>query len=616
MSDHNVTAQQTTGRLRLLATTDLHMQLLGYDYFADRRDDGIGLLHLADQITALRSGDEITTLLFDNGDLIQGNPLADHLAGVLKPGDGHPMIAALNALNYDAMTLGNHDFDYGVPFLQQTLTHADFPVVSANIMTPQAGTLAQPFALLHRQLMGNDGALHPIRIGVTGFGPPQIADWDDRQQCGQIAVTDIVAAARAIVPRMRAAGAQLIIALAHTGIGAHDHQDRMENAAVPLAAVAGIDVVIAGHTHAHFPDQERPATPPVDPGAGTLHGKPTVLAGAYGKALGVIDLTLTHDDAGWRISNHHARMDRPKAQSKVDSPLQDKLRGLVAGAHHATLREMRKPVGHTQQPIQSYFATVTPDLPQQILAQAIRHAVLDRLADQLLETPVLAATSPFRFGGHSGLGEYIAIPPGPITLHDAAAIFPFNDTAYVVRRSGAQIREWLERAASYYNQIIPGSMDSLLINPQNAGYHCDTLHGLRYQIDLSAPARFDQAGNAINQNARRITQLTHQGNPVHDDDTFVVVTNSFRAKGGGGFPTVPAQDILPLPSMKIRDILISALAKGRVTNQQITPAWGFAPLPDTTADFIGARAARSHLPDTISWVADVREAEARYRITF
>ncbi|MEJ8561374.1 metallophosphoesterase [Yoonia sp. GPGPB17] len=159
------------GRLQVLETTDLHMQLLDYDYFADKPDPSIGLIGLADQIKALREDKGVTTLLFDNGDLLQGNPLADHIAAHAQPGETHPMIAALNTLQYDAMTLGNHEFDYGLKFLRDTLANAAFPIVSANISCLDGGTLANPFVIMEREILCDDAQRREIKIGITGFAP-------------------------------------------------------------------------------------------------------------------------------------------------------------------------------------------------------------------------------------------------------------------------------------------------------------------------------------------------------------------------------------------------------------------------------------------------------------
>lgn len=606
-----------TGRLRVLETTDLHMQLLDYDYFADQSDPSIGLIGLVDQIETLRREKGVTTLLCDNGDTIQGNPLADHIAAHLGPDKTHPMIAAFNLLEYDAMTLGNHEFDYGLRFLRETLSKAEFPVVSANITCRDGAAIAQPFSIIDRTILCNDGEERPIRIGITGFGPPQIEDWDDRSGHAEICVDGIVDAARKVVPQMRAAGAELIIALCHSGIAAGEYAPRMENAALPLAQVDGIDALLLGHTHDAFPDPGIPNTAMADFANGRLHGKPAIMPMFCGKSLGVIDLDLQWDNGEWAIAGHKSRLRQARPAGQSTGALQQRLRDLVAAPHAATRKEMRVPIAATDVAIVSYFATVQPDLCQQLLARAMQTAIRGALADTAYTAhPMLAATSPFRFGGRSGAGQYIAIPPGPVTLRDAAAIFPFSDRLCAVRRSGRDLRLWLERSAAHYNRIVVGQHDQPLINRQSAGYNCDAISGLTYQIDLTQPARFDTLGNEIDPHAQRITQMRHGTQPVSDEDVFVVATNSFRARGGGGFPAIAPADILYTSKQALRAHLIAYLKETGTVTAPTAPTWSFAAAAGASAVFDSAPQAVHHLPPRISHIGRGKQGFARYRISF
>ena len=601
----------------MLETTDLHMQLLDYDYFADRPDPHIGLIGLADQISALREEKGVTTLLCDNGDLIQGNPLADYVANHFEHDQTHPMIAALNVLQYDAMTLGNHEFDYGLQFLRQTLSKAAFPIVSANIRSNCGDPLAAPFTILEREILLSDGTRRPIKIGITGFGPPQISDWNDRGGGADVCVEDIIDAAHQIVPKMQAAGTDLIIALCHSGISSAQSTSRMENAAIPLAAVEGIDVLLTGHTHQAFPNPSIADTPDVDYTSGSLHKKPTVMANFCGKSLGVIDLDLHWKASGWSIADQTVRLEHARLAEGDETLLRQNLRALVAKPHAATLAKMRAPIARTAIPIFSYFATVQPDLSQQLLARAMQEALCASLAQtKFAALPVLAAKSSYRFGGRSGLGHYIDIPAGPITLRDAAAIFPFADVLCGVRRTGRQLRLWLERSAAHYNQLRPGHADQPLINPQSAGYNCDALYGLTYQIDLTQPARFDTNGQEIDATAHRITDLKHKGTLISDDAVFVVATNSFRTKGGGGFPEITPSDIVYQSTRSVREQLIAHLKQAGTIIQPVQPNWCFAPIPKTCAQFDSAPQARHHLNDPIRHIGPGADGFETYQINF
>lgn len=605
-----------TGQLRLLQTTDLHMQLLDHDYFSNRTDPRIGLIGLADTISALSGDSNVTTLLCDNGDLLQGNPLADHIAQTLKPGVLHPMIAALNMLGYDAMTLGNHEFDYGLDFLELALKGAQFPVISANVSDVAGKLITSPFVILERRITCDDGETRVIKIGITGFAPPQGSDWDDDHAGGGFQISDIVAAATQVIPEMRNAGADVIIALCHTGIGTSEHTPHMENAAVPLAAIDGIDVVFTGHTHDAFPDPTISNTSDVDYANGTLHGKPAVMAEFCGKSLGVIDLTLCWDMDAWQITDHSARLVPAQPSEDAESPLRQNLRALVSAPHAATTAEIQRPIAQTDIPIISYFATIQPDLSQQLLARAIQDAAAKMLTDiDGPEHPVLAATSSYRFGGRSGLGHYIDVPKGQITLRDASAIFPFADRMCAVRRTGRQIRLWLERSAAHYNQLQPDLDAQPLIDPLSAGYNCDAIFGLTYQIDLTQPARFDTRGHNKTEGGMRIVELRYKGTLVADDDLFIVATNSFRARGGGRFPKIAPEDIVATSDPSLRAILIDYLSRLGAVCKPVQPQWHFKPIPQTSAIFESARDGRQHINGPISHIGPGKHGLETYRIT-
>ena len=604
-----------TGSLRIIETTDLHMQLLDYDYFAGQHDESIGLVGLADQIIALKAERGITTLLCDNGDLIQGNPLADELAA--RPEAIHPMIAALNELGYDAMTLGNHEFDYGLDFLSRTLSQARFPVVSANLECRNIASLTVPYTILDRTIVCDDGQQRPIKIGLTGFGPPQIADRADQRLKDCIKVDDIVDSARKVTPLIRAAGADIVIALCHSGIGATHHSPRMENAALPLSQVEGIDVLLLGHTHETFPNRDVYGAQNTDYAKGSLHKKPAVMAEFCGKSLGVIDLRLRWTKDGWIVADHKSRLISDRMSGPDESPLQKKLRAFAAKPHAETIAKMRKPIAHTEVPITSYFATIQPDLSQQLLAHAMTDAAQIALLDSpFANLPLLAAKSSYCYGGRSGSGHYIDIPKGPVTQRDAAAIFPFSDRLCVVRRNGKQIRQWLERSAAHYGQLSPGEHDQPLINPRSAGYNCDTIFGLSYQIDLTQPARFDTDGRLRNPHSERIAQITYNGANMQDDDIFLVATNSFRAKGGGGFPSIPADDVVLTSRDRLRDILVSYLKNEQTISTAIDTTWRFSPIPQTSATFASAPKARQHLTSNISHLGAGTNGFDTYQISF
>lgn len=571
------------------------MHLLDYDYFADRTDPHCGLIRLIEQIEMLRSDRKVTTLLFDNGDFAQGNPLADYLAAQPVLDGPHPMINAFNTLAYDAITLGNHEFNYGLDFLRRILADAQFPVVCANIDLLQAPPLSQDFTIIERTAHCSDGQARPIRIGVTGFVTPQITQWDRITLAGQVRSEDIVACAERLVPRIKAAGADVIVALCHSGIGAENHSNRMENAAVPLAALDGVDVLLTGHTHEVFPDPTRPSSDVIDPVAGTLHDKPAVKAGFYANHLGVIDLTLTYDGARWAIGTHQVSLVTGRAPSEATQKLHAPFLTGLQKSHDATLAHIRHPVATTAVPIHTYFATIVPDLSQQLLADAQRqHVATALVGTSHAALPIISATAPFLFGGHAGPGHYMDLSAGPLTLRDAAAIYPFANAICAIRCTGADLRAWLERAAAHFAQLTPGQSDQALIAPHSPGYEYDTLDGLEYEIDLSQPALCPPATQG---KRGRITKLLHRGQTVADEDHFILAANSYRTFGGGNYPAVAEGAIVYRSSQSARDILIADLQAHKTISPQARPIWTFKHLPQTAATFLSSPKARPFMTD-------------------
>ncbi len=588
-------------QLRVLATSDLHVNLLPYDYFADRPASHIGLARTATLMRRLRAEVD-NCLLLDNGDFLQGTPIADMVAQTPR-NTRHPMIAAMNMLGYDAASLGNHEFNFGIDYLRSAIEGADFPVVSANVSgrtgagSVQGLSFARPYTLLTRRLRGPDQSLHNLTIGIIGFAPPQITKWDAHVLNDAITTSDILAAAKVHVPRLRAAGADLVIALAHTGVGAGQHVPFTENAGLALAAVPGIDALVLGHTHDVFPGPAFAMGRGIDPVAGTLHGKPAVMPGHYGSHLGVIDLILDRTAAGtWTI---HAHSSRALPIARRDSigmvPLVDSDAPIVdaTSADHArALAFIRQPIGHTARPLHSYFAQVAPDPTLRLVADAQRAAVIAALPDDL---PLLSAIAPVRAGGRGGPDNYIDTPAGPLVLRNASEMYQFPNTLCVLRLSGAQVVAWLEQAASLFRQITPGTQGQILLNPCIPCYNFEVIFGLDYQIDLSRPPRFGPGGRCIDPDARRIVGLTHAGKAVADGDEFLVVTNSYRAGGGGDFRMLAGANVVHTAPITLRDAIVAHIRAAQTVDPAPTPNWNFAPMPGTTAIFSSGPGGRAHL---------------------
>ncbi|MGD9864588.1 MAG: 5'-nucleotidase C-terminal domain-containing protein [Pseudodonghicola sp.] len=564
-------------RLRILATSDLHMHLTGYDYCTGRSDPGVGLARLAGLIAEARAEaarDRRLVLLFDNGDAIQGTPLGDLAA--TAPGS-HPLMRAFGHLGYDAAGLGNHDFDFGLEALARALAAAPCPMLCANLRALDAGPAlpgALPHAVLERQ--APDGTA--LRIGVFSVLPPQTAQWNRHLLAGRLGFGDMTKTAAREIAALRRAGCDLVIALAHTGPGAETAQPGMEDALLPIAALPGLDAVIGGHTHElrSWDGDDR---------------APVVMPGYAGSHLGVIDLELTRTATGWQAATARAGL-RPVARRGADGQLQPLvaedagLLQLLSPDHAAARAAMRAPAGHSPQPLHSYFSFFAPDRGLATLAAAQAAALRPLLAGtEAAALPLLSATAPAKYGARAGPLHYTDVPAGQLQRRHLADLCPFPNALSAVEVSGAQLLDWLERTASLFHRIAPGSRDGLLVDPRMPGHGFDVLHGLDYRIDLSQPARFGPDGGLRDAAARRIRDARWNGALLRPEARFVVALSSYRAAGGGQVAALAGARQLTLRPLSLSELLRRYLSEElpRDPLEQAPPPWSFVPLVAGTA---------------------------------
>ncbi|EAQ03675.1 2',3'-cyclic nucleotide 2'-phosphodiesterase/3'-nucleotidase bifunctional periplasmic precursor protein [Pseudooceanicola batsensis HTCC2597] len=629
---YSVRAAGSQVHLRVMETTDLHVHVFPYNYYADRPDDTVGLARTAAHIAGIRA-EATNSMLVDNGDFLQGNPMGDYIAYErgMKEGDMHPVIQAMNTLGFDASTLGNHEFNYGLDFLAKSLAGANFPVVTANIAKTRGSdptkddTLIPPYVILDRTVTDGAGVDHPIKIGLIGFVPPQVMNWDRKHLEGKVEARDIVETAKAWVPQMKEEGADVIIALSHSGIGSADHEEGMENASVPLAEVDGIDALMTGHSHLVFPSPKYAGFAGVDIDKGTIHGKPAVMGGFWGSHLGVIDLMLEKDGSAWRVLMSEVAT-RPISERNEDrsiTPLVESVDTVLASVqaeHDETLDYVRRAVGKTDTPLHSYFALVADDPSVQVVTNAQKWYIEEMMKGTEWEgLPILSAGAPFKAGGRGGPDYYTDVPVGDVAIKNVADLYLYPNTIRAVKINGAQLRGWLDRSAGIFNRIEPGSADQPLLNPSFPSYNFDVMDGVTYRIDLSRPARFDGDGVEIEPGTTRISDLMHEGRPVTDEMEFVVATNNYRASGGGAFPGAKGDTVIFEGPDTNRDIIVRYIVEKGTISPRADGNWTFAPMDGTTVLFETGPAGKKYADSvpgvTIEPAGEGEDGFALYRIT-
>ena len=448
-------------RLRLLGITDLHANLYPYDYYRDRPDDSVGLARAASLVAEARR-EFPNCLLFDNGDILQGTPLGDLAAQAIAadPAAVHPVIAAMNSLDYAVATLGNHDFNYGLEVLERAYAQARFPVASCNLRKTDGSPWYPPSIVIERVFVDEGGLSQRLRVGVIGVAPPQIAQWDEAHVRGRLTTVDIVEAARAELGELRAR-VDLVVVLCHSGISRLASTLGEENAGQDLAKLDGVDALFLGHQHLLLPGEDFVGIPGVDAERGTIHGKPAVMAGFWGSHLGVIDLEL-EKDGPWRVAGARVEV-RPiasrSATGEAIALVESDASVLEAAraAHEATLSHIRTPIGRLAAPVNTTLALLGGGSTVELInaAQRAYAAPLVAARADLAALPMLSAAAPFKCGGRGGPYAYTDIAAGPLAIKDVADIYPYPNALRVVRIDGATLKEWLERAASIFRRIDP-----------------------------------------------------------------------------------------------------------------------------------------------------------------
>lgn len=565
--------------VRILATTDLHTNLVNYDYYQDKPVETLGLAKTAVLIEDAKA-ENPNVILVDNGDTIQGTPLGNYKSIIdpIEEGEQHPMYAALDTLGFDAGTLGNHEFNYGLDYLRKVIATAGMPLLNANVLDPATKNfLYQPYTIIDKTFTDTTGKAVSLKVGITGIVPPQILNWDKAYLEGKVIVRDAVEAVRDIVPVIRENGADIVLVLSHSGIGDDQYEVGEENVGYQIASLAGVDAVITGHSHAEFPGTaEKPSSyakyAGVDDTNGKINGTPVTMAGKYGDHLGVIDLNLTYTDGKWTTTSSKAAIRKIDTKSPVaDSRIID----LAKEAHTETINYVRQQVGETTAPINSFFALVQDDPSVQIVNNAqIWYAKQQLAGTPEAGLPILSAAAPFKAGTRGDATAYTDIPAGPIAIKNVADLYLYDNVVAILKINGAQLKEWLEMSAGQFNQVDPSSTEPQnLVNTDYRTYNFDVIDGVTYQYDITQPNKYDRSGKVVNETASRVRNLQYNGQAVTDEQEFIVVTNNYRANGT--FPGVKDASVNYLLNLENRQAIINYIIAEKVINPTADNNWTF-----------------------------------------
>ncbi|WP_086701963.1 5'-nucleotidase C-terminal domain-containing protein [Streptomyces sp. BJ20] len=533
--------------LTVMGTTDLHGHVFNWDYYKDAEyqdpaGNAQGLARVSTLVNRIREerGRE-NTLLLDAGDTIQGTPLTYYYAKVdpitAKGGPVHPMAQAMNAIGYDAVALGNHEFNYGIETLRKFEEQCDFPLLGANAL--DAKTLRPAFPPYFVKTFHVKGA-PPVKVAVLGLTNPGIAIWDKAYVQGKLTFPGLEEQAAKWVPKLRSMGADVVVVSAHSGTsGTSSYGDQLphvENAAANVARqVPGIDAVLVGHAHAEIAELRV---------TNERTGREVVLSEplCYAERLTLFDVELTFERGRWRVESVKASL--RDAATVEDDP---RITRLLGDEHAQVVAYVNQVVGTATETLTTVEARYKDapiiDLISKVQEDVVREALA---GTEYASLPVLSQASPF-----SRTSE---IPAGDVTIRDLSSLYVYDNTLVAKLLTGAQVRAYLEYSAEYFTQTAAGApvdVDKLTNAGGRPDYNYDYVSGVTYDIDIAQPA------------GSRVKNLTFGGVPVDDGQQFVFAVNNYRANGGGAFPHVASAPELWAESTEIRTRIAEwATAKG------------------------------------------------------
>lgn len=466
--------------IRIIGTSDIHGQTQNWDYFSDtaitryRR----GMAKICTYVNQVRASNP-NTIVIDNGDTIQGTPL-NYLFNVLTTTVTNPMAVAMNAISYTSMTLGNHEFNFGMAVLNKFISEVNFPVLAANVRR----TTDQSLVFTPYLLQEVDG----VQVGILGLTNTSVPHWERPENINGFVFTNPVQEAQTFVPEMRAAGADIIVIAAHSGTDFTYGYGHEENFILDLAnQVAGVDVILAGHAH----KLENTSV------NGALIVEPRNAA----QEVCDVTINLSGSGADWTVSSKSASV------SSMDALVEDAgFLTLLKPYHYGTVAYVNTPVGEALGAFPGGFPARVQDAPtadlinrvQTEAAQEAGFAVDASLAALFTDSACLAA--------------------GPVKLKDIYGLYIYDNTLYVVEATGQIVKNALEQSAKYFN-LYDYSPSGPTKNPAVRDYNYDMWSGISYRIDITKPA------------GQRIIDLKLQGIPLSMDQTLLVALNNYRATG-------------------------------------------------------------------------------------
>lgn len=575
--------------LRIAGLSDIHTTLMNHDYFQDIETDNYGMTKIATLIKQAKKeadqngkDDEVDNfILVDAGDTIQGNPLGDYYSIINPLESGHPVYKTMEFLKFDVSALGNHEFNYGLDFLQNVVDGTTgVSLICSNVYDNDGKPMYKQYEVIDEKVVDENGKEQTLKIGFFGLVPPQILGWDSQHLEGKVKVKDIVESANEMVDVLRnKENVDLVIGLSHSGYGHGDEAKYSENMSYQLTQIEGIDALVVGHAHQEFPSNEQRINnlPNVDLEKGTINNMPTFMAGSIANNLGVIDLKLENKNGKWSVLDGRSEIRSAKGIENDPETVE-----FVKEFHENTLNYINQPIGEVDRDLNSFFTLVRDAADQQIVNDAQLDFVKKALEDGVPELephknlPLISVSAPFKVGRSAE--NYIDIKKGGISIKDVSNLYKYSNTLVVTKLTGEDIQNILELSSSVYNVIDPNSKEEQeLINPDFIPFNFNLFDGIEFEIDVTKEPRYKPNGEVIDMNNTRVVNITKDGKPISPTQEFLVVTNSYLA-GGSLFKSFTPEKLIYNSGKESRQVIADYLKELKTLKVSQDFNWRIKPI--------------------------------------
>lgn len=517
-------------KVTIIATSDLHGSIWGYSYEDLKETDNNGMARLYTYIQEVRE-ENPNTFLIDAGDDIEGTIMVNQIYNK-TPDQPHPVMAAMNFMGFDSMTLGNHEFNYGIPAMLEITGQAEFPVLAANVVDKDgAPVTGKGWTIIERG---------GIKLAVIGVTSPNVPVWDGGKEGIEdytyLPVSDAVKTAIAEIGDQ----ADIIMVSAHVGMVGEFDEEGDDAASKILEDNPEVDILQVAHVHITVNDEQNGVPIGGVRNAAREAARFDITLDKDGK---ITDKTVTIVDMADYEPSKEIR------EIPIVAEAHQKTIDLIAGGGDGEDGESGGVLGSTTAKFQP--ENEINGLPEGKLRDT---AVMDLINKIQLEASGADVSAAALFKDTSDL------PEGDLHYNNIFDIYKFDNTLYRVPVTGAELKAYMEWSASHYNTWKPGDIN-ISFDPEVPGYLYDMFAGVDYEIDLSQPA------------GQRIKNVMFKGEPLKDDQELTLAVNNYRYSSGLKTLKLVAGTKEWESSEPIRDMIVNYFAEHSPVAPEVDNNW-------------------------------------------